>query len=109
MNKIKLASRILDNGDEIVEVIIPETRIFVTVSAYEREHGHRPEKIAFQRGRIFAGSSSKCGNVRSGGVSPLKNDFHEKALRIDSEGFSFTGRRLTRLSEDKPSAPATAP
>lgn len=29
MNKIKLASRFLDNGDKIVEVIIPETRIFV--------------------------------------------------------------------------------
>lgn len=53
MNKIKLASRFLDNGDEIVEVIIPETRIFVTVSAYEREHGHRSEKIAFSVGRCL--------------------------------------------------------
>ena len=46
MNKIKLASRFLDNGDEIVEVIIPETRIFVTVSAYEREYSRRSEKIS---------------------------------------------------------------
>lgn len=55
MNKIKLASRFLDNGDEIVGVIIPETRIFVTVSAYEREHGYRSEKIAFSVGGYLRG------------------------------------------------------
>lgn len=53
MNKIKLASRFLDNGDEIVEVIIPETRIFVTVDAAERENGNRSEKIAFSAGRCL--------------------------------------------------------
>lgn len=46
MNKIKLASRFLDNGDEIVEVIIPETRIFVTVTALDREYGARVEVVA---------------------------------------------------------------
>ena len=46
MNKIKLDSRFLDNGDEIVEVIIPETRSFVTVTALDREYGDRAHVVS---------------------------------------------------------------
>lgn len=53
MNKIKLASRFLDNGDGIVEVIIPETRIFVTVEAAEREREARVAVIGRQAGNTL--------------------------------------------------------
>lgn len=60
MNKIKLASRFLDNGDEIVEVIIPETRIFVTVRAYEREREARAAVIGRQAGNTLGDALARA-------------------------------------------------